>query len=70
MRVIAGELKGKRLVSFAGRSIRPTSERAREAVFNILGDRVRGSVVLELFAGTGAFSIEALSRGATSAVMI
>jgi 16S rRNA (guanine966-N2)-methyltransferase len=70
MRVIAGELKGKRLVSFTGRSIRPTSERAREAVFNILGDRVRGAVVLELFAGTGAFSIEALSRGATSAVMI
>ena len=70
MRVIAGELKGKRLVSPRGHAIRPTSERTREAVFNILGDRVRGAVVLELFAGTGAFSIEALSRGAASAVMI
>jgi 16S rRNA (guanine966-N2)-methyltransferase len=70
LRVIAGELKGKRLVSPRGRGIRPTSERTREAVFNILGDRVRGAAVLELFAGTGAFSIEALSRGAASAVMI
>jgi 16S rRNA (guanine966-N2)-methyltransferase len=70
MRVIAGELKGKRLASPRGRAIRPTSERTREAVFNILGDRVRGAAVLELFAGTGAFSIEALSRGAASAVMI
>jgi len=70
VRVIAGELKGKKLVSPRGRGIRPTSERTREAVFNILGDRVRGTAVLELFAGTGAFSIEALSRGAASALMI
>ena len=70
MRIIAGELKGKRLAAPRGCAVRPTSERTREAVFNILGDRVRGAVVLELFAGTGAFSIEALSRGAASAVMI
>ena len=70
LRVIAGALKGKKLASPKGRGIRPTSDRTREAVFNILGDRVRGASVLELFAGTGAFSIEALSRGAARAVML
>ncbi len=70
MRIIAGELKGRRLNSLKGKQTRPTSDRLREAVFNILSFRTRQSVVLDLFAGTGAMAIEALSRGAESAVLI
>jgi 16S rRNA (guanine966-N2)-methyltransferase len=69
MRVIAGELGGRRLKAPAGRVTRPTSDRVREAVFGMLGD-VGGRRVLDLFAGTGALGIEALSRGAQSAVFI
>ena len=54
----------------AGRDIRPTADRLREAIFNILGETVKGARVLDLFAGTGALAIEALSRGARSAVLI
>ena len=75
MRVIAGSAKGRRLFSPSGNSkkqmIRPTSDRCREAVFSILGsDLVTGSRVLDLFAGTGALGIEALSRGASDAVFV
>ncbi len=70
MRIIAGELKGKKLVSFPGKSIRPTSDRVREAIFNICASNIPGAAVLDLYAGTGAFAIEALSRGAASAVLI
>jgi 16S rRNA (guanine966-N2)-methyltransferase len=70
MRVIGGELRGKKLHCLAGRDIRPTADRLREAIFNILGEEVRGARVLDLFAGTGALAIEALSRGARSAVLI
>jgi 16S rRNA (guanine(966)-N(2))-methyltransferase RsmD len=69
MRVIAGELGGRRLKAPAGRVTRPTSDRVREAVFGMLGD-VGGASVLDLFAGTGALGIEALSRGAHSAVFV
>jgi len=69
MRVIAGELGGRRLKAPAGRVTRPTSDRVREAVFGMLGD-VAGATVLDLFAGTGALGIEALSRGAQSAVFV
>jgi 16S rRNA (guanine966-N2)-methyltransferase len=69
MRVIAGELGGRRLKAPAGRVTRPTSDRVREAVFGMLGD-VGGASVLDLFAGTGALGIEALSRGAQSAVFV
>jgi 16S rRNA (guanine966-N2)-methyltransferase len=71
LRVVAGELKGRRLASPPRRSadVRPTSDRAREALFAILGD-VSGARVLDLFAGTGALAIEALSRGAASAVLV
>lgn len=65
MRVIAGTLRGKRLYGIRGLAIRPTSDRLRETMFNILGSRVRGAVVLDLFAGTGALGIEAISRGAS-----
>lgn len=69
MRVIAGELKGQRLVAPRGWKVRPTSDRVREAVFSALGE-VEGYRVLDLFCGTGALAIEALSRGAESAVLI
>ncbi len=69
MRVVAGELKGRRLRAPAGGAVRPTSDRAREALFSMLGD-VSGMRVLDLFAGTGALAIEALSRGAAEAVLV
>ncbi len=70
MRVIAGELKGRRLVAPRGWKVRPTSERVREAVFSTLGERVEGAVVLDLYCGTGALAIEALSRGAERATLV
>ena len=63
-------LRGKKLHPFQGKGIRPTSDRTREAIFNILFDRVPGSVVLDLFSGSGALGIEALSRGASMATFI
>ncbi len=70
MRIISGTLRGKKLHPFHGKGIRPTSDRTREAIFNILFDRVPGSVVLDLFSGSGALGIEALSRGASMATFI
>jgi 16S rRNA (guanine966-N2)-methyltransferase len=72
MRVVAGVAGGRRLQAPAGRKVRPTSERVREALFNSLGslDAVVGATVLDLFAGTGALGIEALSRGAVSATFV
>ena len=72
MRVVAGLAGGRRLRAPVGRQVRPTSERVREALFNALGslDAVEGAAVLDLFAGTGALGIEALSRGAASAVFV
>jgi 16S rRNA (guanine(966)-N(2))-methyltransferase RsmD len=69
MRVIAGRLGGRRLKAPPGRGTRPTADRVREALFSMLGD-VSGAVVLDLFAGTGALGIEALSRGARRAVFV
>lgn len=69
MRVIAGRLGGRRLRAPRGRSTRPTSDRVREALFSMLGG-VEGARVLDLFAGTGALGIEALSRGAQRAVFV
>ena len=69
MRVIAGRLGGRRLKAPKGTATRPTSDRVREALFAMLGD-VEGASVLDLFAGTGALGIEALSRGAQRAVFI
>jgi 16S rRNA (guanine966-N2)-methyltransferase len=67
VRVIAGRLGGRRLKAPRGRSTRPTSDRVREALFAMLGP-IEGARVLDLFAGSGALGIEALSRGAASAV--
>ena len=68
MRIVAGELGGRRIVAPAGETTRPTSDRAREALFSRLGP-VDGERVLDLFAGSGALGIEALSRGAWSALL-
>lgn len=70
MRVIAGELGGRQLLAPRGWKVRPTSERVREAIFSALGERVAGAEVLDLYAGTGALAIEALSRGAARATLV
>jgi 16S rRNA (guanine(966)-N(2))-methyltransferase RsmD len=70
MRVVAGRFGGRSLVAPRGSSTRPTSDRVREALFSILGDTVTGARVADLFAGSGALGIEALSRGASEAVFI
>lgn len=64
MRVIAGKYKSRRLIAPAGAHIRPTSDRLRETLFNVVAPAVPGSVWIDLFAGTGAIGIEAISRGA------
>ena len=74
MRIVAGKFRGKALLSPGDESVRPTSDRAREAMFNILASRIGvhldGLKVLDLFAGTGALGLEALSRGAQSALFV
>jgi len=70
MRIIAGKYKGFPLHAFPGKDIRPTPGKVREAVFDILGFRVTESDFLDLFAGTGAIGIEALSRGAKRATFV
>jgi len=70
MRVVAGKWRGRTLRAPRGLSVRPTTDRVREAIFAILGERVDGTKVLDLFAGTGAMAIEALSRGAADAVLV
>ena len=62
MRIIAGQRRGHRIDGPEGREARPTSDFVREAMFNILGDAVEGLLVVDLFAGTGALGLEALSR--------
>jgi 16S rRNA (guanine966-N2)-methyltransferase len=70
MRVIAGELKGQQLMAPKGWKVRPTSERVREAIFSTLASRIEGATVLDLYCGTGALGIEALSRGASHATLV
>jgi 16S rRNA (guanine(966)-N(2))-methyltransferase RsmD len=70
MRIIAGKYRSRILKSLRGNALRPTSDRLRETLFNVLGPNVSGSRFLDIFAGTGAVGIEALSRGAAEAVFI
>jgi len=70
MRIIAGKFRSRQLKSLKGLALRPTSDMLRETLFNIIGPRVEGSRFLDLFAGTGALGIEAISRGAIFAVFV
>jgi 16S rRNA (guanine966-N2)-methyltransferase len=70
MRIIAGTFRSRQLKSLKGLALRPTSDRLRESLFNVLAERIPGCRFLDLFAGTGAVGIEALSRGAAEAVFI
>lgn len=69
MRIIAGEKRSRRLVTLEGSDTRPTADRVKEALFSILQPRLYGARVLDLYAGSGALALEALSRGADSAVL-
>ena len=64
MRIIAGKHRGRKLVEFAGKDVRPTPDRVKESLFQILSPRLIGARVLDLFAGSGALGLESLSRGA------
>lgn len=70
MRIVAGRWGGRRLVAPPGTGTRPTADRVREALFSILGERVDAARVLDLFAGSGALGLEALSRGAAQATFV
>jgi 16S rRNA (guanine(966)-N(2))-methyltransferase RsmD len=70
MRIVAGRWGGRRLTSPKGAATRPTADRVREALFSILGARVEAARVLDLFAGSGALGLEALSRGAAEATFV
>ncbi|MFN3347255.1 MAG: 16S rRNA (guanine(966)-N(2))-methyltransferase RsmD [Candidatus Bipolaricaulaceae bacterium] len=70
MRIIGGEHRGRRLVHWQDADIRPLRDRVRTALFDTLGEAVRGARVLDLFAGTGAVALEALSRGAAGATLV
>ncbi len=70
MRIISGTSRGRKLATPKSQAIRPTSDRVKESIFNILGKEVEGKVVLDLFAGTGNLGIEALSRGAKKVLFV
>src|SRR4030067_2457017 len=70
MRIISGTARGRRLCTLRGDALRPTSDRVKESIFNILGGEIEGKVILDLFAGTGNLGIEGLSRGARKAIFV
>ena len=70
MRIISGLFKGRRLTAPNGLTIRPTPDKVKGAIFNIIGERIIESSFLDLFAGTGAIGIEALSRGAREVIFV
>ena len=70
MRIIAGKWKSRRLIPIRDRAVRPTTDRVREAWMSILGPRIEGAVVADLFAGSGALGLEALSRGASHVTFV
>ncbi len=70
MRIVGGDLRGRKLARVPNHGVRPTSDPVREALFNLLGDRVRERPFFDLFAGTGAVGFEAFSRGARPVVLV
>ena len=70
MRVIAGTARGTRLKAPRGMAVRPTADRVKEALFNIIGPRIIGALFIDLYAGSGSVGIEALSRGARSSIFV
>lgn len=70
MRIISGSHKGRKLYAPSGLDVRPTSDKVKEALFNILSDRIEGATFLDLYAGIGSVGIEALSRGANEVVFV
>ena len=70
MRIVGGEARGRPLLAVPGSGTRPTADRVRQSLFDALGQRMDGLLVLDLYAGTGAFALEALSRGAARAVLV
>ena len=70
MRIIGGKYRSRILTGFEGENVRPTSDRAREALFNILALKLYGARVLDLFAGSGQMGLEAASRGASQVVLV
>jgi 16S rRNA (guanine(966)-N(2))-methyltransferase RsmD len=70
MRVIAGQFRSRKLKTIAGTAVRPTPDRLREALFNVIAPRISGAVFLDAYAGSGAVGIEALSRGAKRIILI
>ena len=70
MRIIAGSAKGRKLKSISGQSTRPLTDRVKESLFSILRPNIEGARVLDLYAGSGAFSLEAISRGAESSLCV
>lgn len=70
MRIISGDYGGRPLQTLEGRNTRPTSDRLKETIFNIIGPNFRGGLVLDLYAGTGSLGIEAVSRGMDGAILV
>jgi 16S rRNA (guanine966-N2)-methyltransferase len=70
MRVLSGKLRGRKIKAAKGRQTRPTADKVKGAIFNVLRDKVEGARVLDLFSGTGNLAIEAISRGAARAVIV
>lgn len=70
MRIIAGEMRGRKLKTVSGMDTRPTADKVKGAIFNVLMEKVNGARVLDLFAGTGNLAIEAISRGAREAILV
>jgi len=70
MRIISGKWRGRRLVTFTSNAIRPTTDRVKETIFNMIGPDIVDATVLDLFAGTGSLGFESLSRGASSVIAV
>ena len=70
MRVITGSARGRRLITLEGESVRPTTDKVKEAMFSAIQFEIEGRQVLDLFAGSGQLAVEALSRGAAHAVLV